>query len=192
MTFLPFQTILVAVDESDLSNTAFTAALRLTQAISAQLIIVHVLNPYDIHSPQPPPQAALGTFVMDESIRKQYERDWTKYVERYELLLTQKTNEAIAAGVKADFIHPQGLAGVMLCEAAQTHDANLIVVGSHQRRGMAEIMLGSTSNYVTHHAPCSVLVVHPKNPKASALSPAAPSRLHPTLANLVLLACRSY
>lgn len=44
---------------------------------------------------------------------------------------------------------------------AFTAAVRLIVVGSHQRRGMAEIMLGSTSNYVMHHAPCSVLVVHP-------------------------------
>lgn len=183
MISVPFQTILVAIDESEVSTTAFATAVRLAKALTAKLMIVHVLNPHDIHSPQQPlPIAAPGGLVMDESIRQQYEREWTKYVEHYESLLKQKTDEAIAAGIDTDFVHPHGLVGARLCEVARTVNASLMIVGSHQRRGIAEIMLGSTSNYVTHHAPCSVLVVHPGAKEGEPLSQTVTVAAHKTAA----------
>ncbi|MGB7087435.1 MAG: universal stress protein [Phormidesmis sp.] len=176
MISIPFQTILVAIDESDVSNTALAAAIKLAKALSAKLMIVHVLNIHDVHNPQPSyPTAAADELTIDESIRQRYEREWTKYMEYHESLLKQKADEAIAAGVEADFIHPQGLVGSVLCEVARTSNVSLIVVGSHQRRGIAEIMLGSTSNYVMHHAPCSVLVVHPGAKAGELLSQTTPT-----------------
>lgn len=163
MLSVPFQTILVAIDESDISSIAFAAAIRLAKSLKAKLMIVHVLNPHDPHhSPVSNLYRTTETIEIDESLRQKYEREWIRYVEHYEQLLKQKNNEAIAAGIQADFVHPCGLVGSTLCEIARTNNISLIVVGSHQRRGIAEIMLGSTSNYVMHHAPCSVLVVHPK------------------------------
>jgi nucleotide-binding universal stress UspA family protein len=161
MVAVPFQKILVGIDESEVSNKAFDAAANLAKAFDARLMIIHVLNPHDVKGPRSPyTQAASGGMLMDEDTRQQFEQEWISYVKHYESLLERKADEAIAAGIEADFIHPQGSAESTLCEVARTHDVNLIVVGSHQRRGMAEVMLGSTSNYITHHAPCSVLVVN--------------------------------
>ncbi|MEO1387066.1 MAG: universal stress protein [Cyanobacteria bacterium J06634_6] len=163
MTSFSVQTIVVAIDESEVSNIALAAATRLAKALSAKLMIVHVLNPFDLHNPDSYPISELSSADLDESMRRQYEEEWTAHVKHYEALLKQKTDEAIAAGIEADFVHPRGMVGATLCEVAKVADASLLVVGSHQRRGMAEIMLGSTSNYVTHHSPCSVLVVHPQS-----------------------------
>jgi nucleotide-binding universal stress UspA family protein len=150
---VPFQKILVAIDESEVSNQAFAAAATLAKALNAKLIIVHVLNPHDVKGPR---------FLdhPDDSTRRQFEREWMSYVEHYALLLQRKADEALAVGIETDFMHPQGSAETTLCEIARTHDVSLMVIGSHQRQGIAEIMLGSTSNYITHHAPCSVLVVN--------------------------------
>jgi len=162
MTSVPFKTILVAVDESNVSKKAFTAAVTLAKSLFAKLTIVHVLNPHDIRSPQSPyanyPSEAMRT---DENLRQKFEAEWLAYVESYEAMLKQKTDEAIAVGIEADFAHPHGPTGSTLCELARVTDASLLIVGSHQRRGMAEMMLGSVSNYVVHHAPCSVLVIYP-------------------------------
>ncbi|MEL6786783.1 MAG: universal stress protein, partial [Cyanobacteria bacterium J06607_15] len=49
--------------------------------------------------------------------------------------------------------------GRTICDRAQTWSVDLILVGSRGLTGAKEVMLGSVSNYVTHHAPCSVLIV---------------------------------
>jgi nucleotide-binding universal stress UspA family protein len=46
-----------------------------------------------------------------------------------------------------------------ICALARKLDADLIVVGRKDRSGLEELVLGSVSNSVVHHAPCSVLVV---------------------------------
>ena len=43
---------------------------------------------------------------------------------------------------------------------ANSWQADMIIVGNRGRSGLSEFFLGSVSNYVMHHAPCSVLVVH--------------------------------
>ena len=49
-----------------------------------------------------------------------------------------------------------------LIEAAKEWDADLIVVGSHGRGFWGRVMVGSVTDSVVHHAPCSVLVVRKK------------------------------
>lgn len=158
MTVVPFQTILVGVDESEVSDRALVAAIALAKALTARLIIAHVLNSHKLRSPYTHP-ASTGV-VNDPIIHHAYEQEWFHYVSHYESMLQQGTDAAIAAGVDADFINSYGSPESALCELARIYNSSLLVVGSHQRRGMAEIILGSTSNYVVHHAPCSVLVVH--------------------------------
>ena len=47
----------------------------------------------------------------------------------------------------------------MICNAAISWQADLIIMGRRGRTGLSELFLGSVSNYVLHHAPCAVLVV---------------------------------
>ncbi|MEM9908892.1 MAG: universal stress protein, partial [Cyanobacteria bacterium P01_D01_bin.44] len=49
----------------------------------------------------------------------------------------------------------------LICDLAHSWNADVIVLGSRGHRGLRELFLGSISNYVTHHAPCSVWVVRP-------------------------------
>jgi nucleotide-binding universal stress UspA family protein len=66
---------------------------------------------------------------------------------------------ANTAGVATEFRQLIGTAGTAICKAAQEWDADLILMGSRGRQGLAELVLGSVSNDVMHKAPCSVLVV---------------------------------
>lgn len=56
-----------------------------------------------------------------------------------------------------------------LVEAARSERADLLVVGSHGRTGLAKLVMGSVASHVVAHAPCSVLVV--KRPDRAAHRP---------------------
>ncbi|MBE9048435.1 universal stress protein, partial [Pleurocapsales cyanobacterium LEGE 10410] len=62
-------------------------------------------------------------------------------------------------GVQTEFNQLTGNPGRLICELAADWSADLILVGSRGLKGLKEMFLGSVSNYVTHHAPCSVLIV---------------------------------
>jgi len=66
---------------------------------------------------------------------------------------------ATARGVATEWDVKVGDAGSVLLQLAVVWNADLIVLGRRGHRGLAEVFLGSISNYVVHHAPCSVLVV---------------------------------
>ncbi|MEM8810490.1 MAG: universal stress protein [Cyanobacteria bacterium P01_G01_bin.38] len=175
--------ILVAIDQSVASQRAFETALELAKALGAELTLVHALDVFDPGSPERP-SIPVGTYSMklDSLLREDYERQWAEFVDHYDALLKQKQTEAQAVGVTASYVQPYGCPGPVICKAATTSQADFIVVGSHGRAGLSEMMLGSVSNYIMHHATCSVMVIHPDGrrdhlPKAghSALSVAATS-----------------
>jgi len=62
-------------------------------------------------------------------------------------------------GVQANYEYGVGDPGKLICERAEQYGVDLIVIGRRGRRGLSEMLLGSVSNYVVHHAPCQVLVV---------------------------------
>lgn len=47
----------------------------------------------------------------------------------------------------------------MICDVARSWKADLIVLGRRGYSGVKELFLGSVSNYVLHHTPCSILTV---------------------------------
>jgi nucleotide-binding universal stress UspA family protein len=63
-----------------------------------------------------------------------------------------------ARGVKLTFTAVEGSSQVALCERAASTGADLIVVGSHGRRGLRRLILGSVAETTVRHAPCSVLI----------------------------------
>ena len=155
--------ILVAIDKSDLSSAAFNQAMSLANAVNAKLILLHVLSHAEEGSPQMVNAYTTGyTTEVNEILWQTYEKEWNAFVQEYQELLQWRTNEAKMAGVNAEFIHTSGSPGRTICEVARNQDIDLIVIGSHGRAGLKELFLGSVSNYVMHHAPCSVLVVHPR------------------------------
>jgi nucleotide-binding universal stress UspA family protein len=156
-----YQKILVAVDTSEMSKNVFTQALSLAQMNHANLMILHVLSAEEENSPLPiPPDLseiypAAGNDLTLETWREQ----WDNFEKEGLNLLTSYTEKAKNAGVNAEANQISGTPGRRICQFAKTWQADLIVVGHRGRSGLSEIILGSVSNYVLHHAPCSVLIV---------------------------------
>lgn len=59
-----------------------------------------------------------------------------------------------------------GNPGPSIVNTAREKNADLVIVGCHNRRGFERFIMGSVSSYVCSHAPCSVLVIYPKLAKS--------------------------
>jgi nucleotide-binding universal stress UspA family protein len=156
-----FQKILVALDRSPSSLDVFQKTLELAKACSAQLMLLHALSAEEENSPLPIPTGAEQIYWApgSELNLELWQQQWKNY--QTECLQTLQTYAAKAnqQGVVTEFRQISDSAGRAICRMAQSWAADLIVVGNRGRFGLKEAFLGSVSNYVLHHAPCSVLTI---------------------------------
>ncbi|NJR39263.1 MAG: universal stress protein [Leptolyngbyaceae cyanobacterium CSU_1_4] len=158
---MSFQKVLVALDRSLQASAVFEQAVSEVKVKGkGSLLLVHALR-MDAEIPTGT-FMGLGTIadldtygilkrVQQEKI--QQERDKAiAWLQTYQ-------QQAIAQGVPTELTCLIGTPGAGICELAQSWGADLIVLGRRGHQGITEVMKGSVSNYVMHHAPCSVLVV---------------------------------
>ncbi|WP_416670937.1 universal stress protein [Egbenema bharatensis] len=155
------QKILVALDDSDLSQFVFENALSLAKSTHSQLLLIHVLAPTDAEYPATPIYTGVDTYYMPiyEELMKRWRDDLSEYERQQLMKLRSFASAAEAAGVATELTQSLGEPGKMICSTALTWGADLILLGRRGRSGVSEFFLGSVSNYVMHHAPCSVLIV---------------------------------
>ena len=149
--------ILVAVDKTERGKSVFTAALSLAKATDASLISLHVLSEENYDYPVFPTYVYYQ--VLKNAPDSMYQQEWLQYEQQGINFLQDLTKEATKAGVDAEYVQLSGVPGWEICELASAWSVDLIVVGSRGLKGVKEMFIGSVSNYVTHHAPCSVLIV---------------------------------
>ncbi|MEA5448311.1 universal stress protein [Leptolyngbya sp. CCNP1308] len=156
-----FKKILVALDNSAHRQEVFQKALDLAAATGADLMLVHVLSAYEEGSPGIPIRSYQAYYpVLEDSTWRLYQKRWEEFEAQGIAQLRQELDRAKAVGVSAEFTQATGEPAATICHVAGSWGADLIMVGSHGRKGLSELLLGSVSNYVMHHADCSVLVVH--------------------------------
>ena len=156
-----YRKILVAVDHSALQTYLLDRAISLAKLMKADLMIVHALSAYEEGSPGLPVRAYHSYYPISDSIAwETYQKRWEVYEHQGIDELRQLAAAATAQGVKTEFTQTAGDPGRVICDMADSWQADMIVVGNRGRTGISEFFLGSVSNYVMHHAPCSVLVVH--------------------------------
>ncbi|MGI0494967.1 universal stress protein [Alkalinema pantanalense CENA528] len=172
-----FDKVLVAIDRSSSHQSVFEAALTLAKALSGKLILLSVPSPDDPACPHLPTlNTNLYPMGFDRTVTEVYEELWEIYTKKGEEFLTSLVEEANAAGITAEFLQIPGNPGRTICATAQELNVDLIVLGRRGHSGLNELFLGSTSNYVLHHAPCSVLVVQHSFTDMSADSPETKAR----------------
>ncbi len=156
-----FNKILVALDRSESSIKVFEQALSLAKLTSANLMLLHVLS----HEEDGSPEALIFPNIdyypgWNEQSFKLYQEHWEKFKNEGLQMLQSFSAQANTSGIKTEFTQNIGSPGRMICELATVWNADLIIMGRRGRSGLAEVFLGSESNYVLHHAPCSVQIVH--------------------------------
>jgi nucleotide-binding universal stress UspA family protein len=90
---------------------------------------------------------------------EEIDREGSDFKQQGIRLLRSYSNKAIAAGVGTEFTQITGRPSSTICEFAQSCHADVIVIGRRGHSGLQEMLLGSVSNYVVHHALCSILLV---------------------------------
>lgn len=176
-----FEKILVALDNSNMGNRVFEEALALAKSNNASLMLLHVLTPFEDEYPTMPVSPGLDSYypaMYGEAI-DEYAKRWKIYEEHALDFLRNYAARATTAGVTAEFSQNIGDAGRTICAIAGSWQANLVVMGRRGRSGLRELVLGSVSNYVLHHAPCSVFVVQGQaDNRAATEKPLATSTTH--------------
>ncbi len=151
--------ILVAIDNSSSSQRVFDEAVSLAKATDANLMLLHVLSPHDEQYVDPLFLQPTILYPQLQGNNSKYAHDWQKLKDNRFNWLSWLCEEATKLGVKAEFSQNIGEPSRMICDIARNWQADLIVIGRRGRRGISEFLMGSVSNYVLHHAHCSVFTV---------------------------------
>jgi universal stress protein A len=131
-----------AVDFSDGSRPALAEAVRLASRGGAELVLLHALEMHE-ESDIPPPPSAI------EAARRGLAARLEAWREEASAKLGRPVEVALVDGPAAP----------ALAREAEARKLDLLVAGTHGRRGFRHLVLGSVAERVVHLAPCSVLVV---------------------------------
>ena len=153
-----FAKILVAIDSSPMGKPIFDKALDLAKSTGASMMLLHVLS-YEDGMPMPTSFGREYYTGLSSKALEIYQQQYKESENQSLKLLQILASQAISAGISTEFSQNHGSPGQTICDLALNWQADLIVMGRRGRSGINELILGSVSNYVLHHACCSVLVV---------------------------------
>lgn len=140
--------LLIAVDDSIHSQRAVRFVAGMRWPAGSRMLVVSVM-----HAPLPAAAAALSGVGAELTEALQALRH------RHESLIASVQRRLRQAGHSAEGRVLEGDAREQLIAIAESERADLLVLGSRGRHGIARLMLGSVSAHSASHAPCSVLVV---------------------------------
>lgn len=133
--------ILLAIDDSKFSEAATQAVIAQYQPQGTE---VNVLNVVDLQIPIP---TSYGAELRELSLKNSQD-----LVKRAESLLSK-------AGFKTQTAVVEGYPNSNIIDEAKRWKADVIVMGSHGRKGIDRFLMGSVAETVSRHAPCSVEIV---------------------------------
>ncbi len=156
-----FRRILMATDFSPASEAALERAAKLTRECSATLSILHVY--------EPPPAAASVAYLPVDGYLDSLVAARTQAEARMQQLLSRD----VLKGLEVRGVVIKGLPGTRIVETAIREGADLIVMGTHGRRGLSRLILGSVAAMVIAVAPCPVLTIRMPAREGESRAPAA-------------------
>ena len=143
-----FRAIVVGTDGSETAGRAVEAAIGLARAHGATLHIVSAFVPV--------PQQRLRA----EALKAPHDVEWqVNPREDVDATLGEARARTANAGIAVHTHAREGDAADSIVDVAEELGADLIVVGNKGMTGAKRFLLGSVPNKVSHHAPCSVLII---------------------------------
>jgi nucleotide-binding universal stress UspA family protein len=143
-----YRRILVPLDSSATSQRGLQEAIQLAKAFDASLVLLHVVEYF-------PMMVDITSTAVLEQVSSQMRSAGKD-------LLQRAHDAARSAGVACE-TQLEDVAGVRVCDVvvqqAKDRRCDLIVMGTHGRRGVEHALLGSDAERVLRLAPCAVLLV---------------------------------
>lgn len=147
-----YRNILVPVDGSPTSNAGLAEAIQLARQVGARIRLLHVVDQ------MPLAVSAEGFGVMSIDVLSLLK-------ESGQQVLAQAKAQVDAAGIPVDMLlidSPNGRLSDHVTAQAREWPADLIVIGTHGRRGIGRMLMGSDAEQVLRHAPVPVLLYRAK------------------------------
>jgi nucleotide-binding universal stress UspA family protein len=143
-----YKSIVVGTDGSDTATQAVRQAIDLARAVGAKLELVSAYTPVS------------GKRLAEERRGAPEDLQWAiSPREDVDATLEAAARAAREAGVTADVYPREGDPADAVLDVAEESGADLIIVGNKGMTGAKRFLLGSVPNKVSHHAPCSVLII---------------------------------
>ena len=139
------RTFLLPTDGSDQARRAEERVIDLADA-EDRIILLNVM-----------PDLA-GTSVADQYDPIDFKREFSKDAEK---VLAPVRERLKGEGFQVDSLKIQGKPGAVICDTADEHDVDYIVMGRRGKGATSELILGSVSRYVIHNTDTPVLVSGP-------------------------------
>jgi nucleotide-binding universal stress UspA family protein len=143
-----FASIVVGTDGSETADEAVKQSMELAKAVGAK---VHLVSAYE----------PVGGQRLKEE-RQQIPEDMQWMVnprEDVDKTLAGAEEQLKEGGVDVAVFARQGDPADAILDVAEEQDADLIIVGNKGMTGAKRFLLGSVPNKVSHHAPCSVMII---------------------------------
>jgi nucleotide-binding universal stress UspA family protein len=139
--------ILHPSDFSTVSNAAFAKAVEIAKADGAELVVVHILTP-------------VGPLIGDGYVSpRTFEELERAAREQGRKRLDALAARAKKAGVRVTSVLAEGVPWQEIVRLVRSKRADLLVMGTHGRSGLAKFFLGSVAERVVASSPCPVLTV---------------------------------
>jgi nucleotide-binding universal stress UspA family protein len=147
-----YRRILVPVDGSAASGRGLGEAIELARQLGSELLLIHIVDDW------PAAAGDIAAVNLEAGARRLREAGAA--------VLREAQTRAQTAGVpvKTALIEELGASvGACIVQRARDWPADLIVCGTHGRRGLERLIMGSDAESVVRHAPVPVLLVRPKD-----------------------------
>jgi len=143
-----FGSIVVGTDGSETAQEAVNQATELASTLGAKVYLVSAYEPV--------PEGRLR----DERQEVPEDMQWmVNPREDVESTLKDGAEKVESAGLEAETFAREGDPADAILDVAEEKGADLIVVGNKGMTGAKRFLLGSVPNKVSHHAPCSVMII---------------------------------
>lgn len=147
-----FKTLLIAIDGSDLGEKALAAGIELAKAQNSTILVLTATDPVSTGIGS----GGFGTIDAGNIITRLEE----SYTAQAKALLDAARAKVEAARLVAETLHtPRQRPADAILATAKERGSGLIVMGSHGRRGLGRLLLGSQAAEVLSHASAPVLIV---------------------------------